>query len=180
MAKRNKEQISRDLRSQSEDLISLANSRVIELLNSETCPLALATMALVLEKRRTADALDRKLIPLVRAFHGPVVVHSFDADYIADFKRKAPDIRTGYLCVSTMKAIRRTQQTGAEAIHPAWRTLSKRLAQEARQAGLSIMIWTARTRRDCIHMVNKGCDAIGADCPDLLIDVLTERGLRSG
>lgn len=59
MAKRNKEQISRDLRSQSEDLISLANSRVIELLNSETCPLALATMALVLEKRRTADALDR-------------------------------------------------------------------------------------------------------------------------
>lgn len=129
---------------------------------------------------RTADALDEKLIPLLEDFSGPVVVHSFDADYITDFKCKAPDIRTGYLCAATMNAVRQTQLAGAEAIHPAWRTLRKRLAQEARKAGLGIMIWTARTRRDCTHMVKKDCDAIGADCPDHLIDVLIERGLRAG
>lgn len=128
---------------------------------------------------RTARALDEKLIPLVKGFNGPVVVHSFDADYIADFKRKAPGIRTGYLCAATGKAVKRTRLAGVDAIHPAWRTLTTRLAKQAREAGLGIMIWAARTRRDCLHMLKKDCDAIGADCPDVLIEVLTEHGLRS-
>ena len=128
----------------------------------------------------TARALDEKLIGLVKGFNGPVVVHSFDADYIADFKRRAPEIRTGYLCAATRKAVKWTQLAGVDAIHPAWRTLTTRLAREARKVGLDIMIWTARTRRDCLYMLKKDCDAIGADCPDVLIEVLTERGLRTG
>lgn len=124
----------------------------------------------------TAERLDEKLIPLVRSFNGPAVVHSFDGEYIAEFKRKAPEVPVGHLCrLLTCKTIRETCEAGIDAIHPAWRTLTARLAREVRKTGLGIMIWAARSRRDCLHMVRKDCDAIGADCPDVLMEVLAER-----
>ena len=124
----------------------------------------------------TGEALDERLIPMVRGFKGPVVVHSFDDEYIGAFKRKAPEIPAGHLCrLLTRRTIRQTREAGVEAIHPTWRALTGRLARSARENGLGIMIWTARTHRDCLHMVRKDCDAIGANCPDVLMEVLAER-----
>ena len=128
-----------------------------------------------------AEPLDERLIPLVRAFDGPVIVHSFDADYVKGFKRKAPDVPAGQLCrLLTRKLIRETREAGIEAIHPAWRTLTARLAREVRKHDLGVMIWSARSHRDCLHMARKDCDVIGADCPDVLMKVLAERRNASG
>lgn len=126
----------------------------------------------------TARALDEKLIPLARQFKGPLVVHSFDFDYIRDFKLKAPEIRTGYLCYGSVDSVHRATAAGAEAIHPAARGWTARLAARARKKGLGVMIWAARNRRDCLRMMSKDTDAIGTDCPDVLIQMLKEHGMR--
>jgi hypothetical protein len=41
------------------------------------------------------------------------------------------------------------------------------------------MVWIARTESDCRRIVETlDVDAIGADCPDILMRVLRERGER--
>ena len=161
---------------------SFAGQRIPTL--EEVMALADGRVGLAIEVKPPGDAaepLDERLIPLVRAFAGPVIVHSFDADYVKGLKCKAPDVPAGRLCrLLTRKLIRETCQNGIEAIHPAWRTLTARLAREVRKHGLGVMIWSARSHRDCLHMVKKDCDVIGADCPDVLMEVLAERRNASG
>jgi glycerophosphoryl diester phosphodiesterase len=123
--------------------------------------------------------LTAKLLPLVKGGPGRFVVHSFDADYLRDFRKCCPDCETGLLCMASEKAVALAKEIGCTAIHPAWRTVTPRLNRAIRAAGLRIMAWTARTESDCLAILDTlDVDAIGADCPDVLIRILRQRGER--
>ena len=127
----------------------------------------------------TAGRLNDRLIPLVERYDGHVIVHSFDADYLRTFRRVSPDVDTGYLCKASEETIALTVEMGCKALHPAWQTVTGELTRAIRDAGLKILTWIARTEDDCRRILDTlDVDAIGADCPDVLIRVLEERRER--
>jgi len=127
----------------------------------------------------TTGRLNGKLIPLIRNYAGTVIVHSFDGDYLRTFRKACGDIDTGYLCKASVETLALARGLGCTAIHPAWQTVTLELNRAMREAGLKIMVWVAQTEDDCRAILETlDVDAVGADCPDLLIQVLTERGER--
>jgi len=129
--------------------------------------------------RETTDRLNEKFLPLLRRYPGKVVVHSFDAGYLRTFRALRPDIDTGLLCAASRKNLALAVELGCTAIHPAWQTVTSGLNRAIRRAGLRIMVWIARSESDCRKILSKlDVDAIGADCPDVLIRILRERGER--
>jgi len=123
----------------------------------------------------TSRALDEKLIPLVKSYPGNVIVISFDIDYLKNFKRKAPHIKAGFLCLAAEEMIDLAADAGCEAIHPHRRGLDGNFSQLARARGLAINTWTAFDKRDCKAMLKLDVDGIAADCPDVLLELLGRR-----
>lgn len=129
--------------------------------------------------RETTHRLNERLTRLIRSYDGTVIVHSFDADYLYTFRTSCPDIDTGYLCIASEESIRLAAGMGCTAIHPEWHSVTPELNRAMRAAGLRIMVWIAQTEDDCRTILDAlDVDAIGADCPDVLIEVLRERGER--
>ena len=123
--------------------------------------------------RETTGRLNGRLVPLARSYPGYVIVHSFDADYIPTFRVACPDVDTGYLCAASPESIALAVEMGCTAIHPNWRTITPELNAAIRDAGLNIMAWVARTGDDCRDILSTiDTDAIGTDCPDVLMRVL--------
>jgi len=129
--------------------------------------------------KRGAERVVEALAPLVGAYRGPVVVHSFDAGFLREFRRAAPATDTGLLCLASRVTIARATRIGCTAIHPAWRSVTPRRNVAIRAAGLRILVWTAHTEADCLAILDTlDADAIAADCPDVLLSILRERGER--
>jgi len=125
--------------------------------------------------RETTGRLNVQLLPIVDALAGRVVVQSFDADYLRVFRALRPDVPTGYLCSATVETIAATRDLGCAAIHPSWRSLTPELSRTARDAGLDIYTWNVRTPDDCRCALDLDVDAVGVDCPDVMLELLTGR-----
>jgi glycerophosphoryl diester phosphodiesterase len=133
----------------------------------------------VKDPRETAATLNAAMVPLIRNYPHGVVVHSFDARYLRDFRREFPDVPAGYLCLASEGAVATAVEIGCPWIHASWQTVTEDLNRRMRDAGLSIMVWVARTEEDCREILDEmDVDAIGTDCPDVLIRLLKERGER--
>jgi glycerophosphoryl diester phosphodiesterase len=127
----------------------------------------------------TVDRLNRELVPLIRRYPGKVVVHSFDAGYLRVFRTLCPEVDAGFLCAASRKNLALAVEMGCTAIHPAWQTVTSGLNRSIRRAGLRIMVWIARSESDCRRILTTlDVDAIGADCPDVLIRILREQAQR--
>lgn len=148
----------------------------------EVMELVAGRIALAVEVKgpgETTDRLNAKLIPLVTGYPGDVIVHSFDAEYLRAFRRACPEIDTGYLCTASEKTLALAVEMGCTALHPAWQTVTGDLNRAIRDAGLKIMVWIARTEDDCREILSTlDVDAVGADCPDVLIRLLQEKAER--
>ncbi len=127
----------------------------------------------------TSRALDKKLIPLLEGFPGNVIVISFELDYLKAFKREAPHIKAGFLCMAMEEMVDLAVEASCEAIHPSRRGLDGNFTKAARQHGLAINTWTAFDKRDCKAMLKLDVDGIAADCPDVLLELLGRRKPRS-
>lgn len=129
--------------------------------------------------RGAAARVVEALLPLIGAYRGPVVIHSFDARFLREFRKADPATDTGLLCLASRVTIARATRIGCVAIHPEWRSVTPRLNAAIRKAGLRIMVWTARTEADCRAILDTlDTDSIAADCPDVLLSTLRERGER--
>ena len=129
--------------------------------------------------RETTQRLNAKFLPLLEGYDGTVTVHSFDVDYLPTFVAARPDVPTGYLCKASEESLAVSMELGVTSINPAWQTVTPELNRAIREAGLDIMVWVAQTEDDCRTILDTlDVDAVGADCPDVLIKVLTDRGER--
>jgi glycerophosphoryl diester phosphodiesterase len=148
----------------------------------EVMELAAGKVALAVEVKPpggTSGRLCEKLIPLVKSYPDDVVVHSFDANFLREFHALCGDVDTGLLCMATSGTVALAKEIGCTAFHPAWQTLTHELNVAARRAGLNIMVWTARSEEDCHAILDRlDVDAIGADCPDVLLKILRNEGER--
>ena len=148
----------------------------------EVMELAAGKVPLAIEVKPPAETIDRlnsRLIALVKNCPGTVVVHSFDAVYLRTFRRACPEIDTGFLCLASEENLAFAVETGCTAIHPEWHSVTPELNRAIREAGLKIMVWIAQTEDDCRGILETlDVDAIGTDCPDVLIRMLQERGGR--
>ncbi|KPL01461.1 MAG: hypothetical protein AMK75_04850 [Planctomycetes bacterium SM23_65] len=145
----------------------------------EVMELVAGKVPLAIEVKPPAETIDRlngRFVPLVRNYPGTVVVHSFDADYLRTFRRVCPEIDTGFLCLASEENLAFAVETGCTAIHPEWHSVTPELNRAIREAGLRIMVWIAQTEDDCRGILETlDVDAIGADCPDVLIKLLHEK-----
>ncbi len=124
------------------------------------------------------EALDEKLIPMLAGFPGQLLVLSFDPDYLKAFKRKAPHLKTGFLCQARDKMLEVAVQANCDGIHPHWRRLNGDMTTAAHQEGLTITTWTAKDRKDCEAMLRLDVDGIATDCPDVLLNLLSRGNPR--
>ena len=119
------------------------------------------------------------LAPLLADYPGAVVVHSFDAGFLREFRKVSSGADTGFLCSASPETLAQAVALGCTAIHPEWHSVTREMNAAIRKAGLRMMVWTARTEEDCRAILDSiDTDAIAADCPDALLRLLRERGER--
>lgn len=118
---------------------------------------------------RTVEAL----IPILAAYAGKFIIHSFDAEFLRAFRAASPKTDTGLLCAASDETIALARDIGCTAIHPEWGSMTPELNAAIRRAGLRIMVWTARTEADCAAILDHiDTDSVAADCPDILLHLL--------
>ena len=140
---------------------------VIEVLGART-----SFFVEVKDPRETAARLNARLVPMIDALAGRVVVQSFSADYLRTFRVLRPDVPTGFLCAASGETIARTLELGCAAIHPSWDSLTPALNRASRDAGLGIYIWNLRRAEDCARVLDLDVDAVGVDHPDVMLELL--------
>ena len=128
--------------------------------------------------RDTTDRLNAKLLPAIRQLDANVIVHSFDADYLRVFRKLCPNVATGFLCSASEQTLAATLELGCDAMHPSWDRLTVKVNRSIRAAGLGIYIWKVIAPDDCRGALDLDVDAIGTDCPDVLMALLAERTER--
>lgn len=108
-----------------------------------------------------------------------VRVQSFDGRMLQAVREAAPELpavilHTG-LPVRFSTIARRAK---AEAVGPYFRLVTRRRVQEAHDAGVSVIPWTANRPRQWLRLIRAGVDGIITDYPERLIGALKEWSLR--
>lgn len=127
-----------------------------------------------------------------------VTIQSFDWRTLARVAQRAPHIPRAYLSSPrTLADARWTQglelasQGSAPQLvkaaagssttpitwSPAFRDLTQAQIQEAKKLGLLVLPWTVNARADMARLIEWGVDGIITDYPDMLRDVMRERGM---
>lgn len=127
-----------------------------------------------------------------------VTIQSFDWRTLARVAQRAPHIPRAYLSSGRTLADARwtlglelTSQGSAPQLvkaaagssttpitwSPAFRDLTQAQIQEAKKLGLLVLPWTVNARADMARLIEWGVDGIITDYPDVLRDVMRERGV---
>ena len=113
------------------------------------------------------------LVPLVEPLGDGIVVHSFGADFIERFRQAAPGIRTGLLGhVDKADLLAEARRLGCWGIHPCMAELSREAVAGFQRHGFTVMTWTVRDEATAREAIGLQPDAIGADCPDVVLRLL--------
>ena len=127
-----------------------------------------------------------------------VTIQSFDWRSLARVAQRAPGIARAYLTSGRTLADPRWTLGMDLASHgspaqlvkaaagaskapvtwsPAYRDLTQAQVQEAHKLGLLVLPWTVNARADMARLIDWGVDGIITDYPDVLRDLLRERGM---
>jgi glycerophosphoryl diester phosphodiesterase len=145
------------------------------------------TVSVVLDMK--SDGLARPLAALLDDLdaHGRVIVGSFVDARLAEFR----DITGGRVPMSCGPALARLWVLASRVGRAAGggiaalqlpthmrgvRVVSERLVKAAHHAGVQVHVWTVNTISEMIRLLDMGVDGLVTDRPDLLKDVLAERG----
>jgi glycerophosphoryl diester phosphodiesterase len=104
---------------------------------------------------------------------GPVIVSSFHLPTIDRLKAVQPSWRTGWLVMAPptdWASIMEGQ--GHDALHPHHRAVTPHLADEARDRGFELNVWTVDDAARLIELVALGVDGIVTNVPDVARRVL--------
>ena len=127
-----------------------------------------------------------------------VTIQSFDWRTLARVAQRAPGIQRAYLSSPRTLADSRWTQGIELASHgsapqlvkaaagdstapltwsPAFRELTQAQIQEAHSIGLLVLPWTVNARADMARLIDWGVDGIITDYPDVLRELMRERGM---
>ncbi|HPD17734.1 MAG TPA: glycerophosphodiester phosphodiesterase family protein [Planctomycetota bacterium] len=131
-------------------------------------------VALYAEVKDTRPEMAAALLPFAQARADAMIVHSFGADFLEAFRRLAPSaVRIGLLGNVTKldlgAAARRLRCWG---IHPCMEALTREQVAAWQAEGFRVMCWTVRNEADARRALDLAPDAIGADCPDVLLRLM--------
>jgi glycerophosphoryl diester phosphodiesterase len=139
----------------------------------EVLSLAPSTVVLYAEVKDCRPQMVERLVPLVRPLADQVVVHSFDAGFLEAFRTAAPSMRTGLLGrPEEVDLLAEARRLGCRGIHPCMETLSRERVAAWQKEGFSVLVWTVHDEADARRAMALGPDAIGANCPDVLLRLL--------
>lgn len=103
------------------------------------------------------DALTR-----MNSLHPQTLVSSFLPDVLADCRTAASSIPRA-LITEDEDVVRTARELDCEYIHPSIDACTERLVGAAHRQGLSINVWTVRTRTEAEELAELGVDGIIAD-----------------
>ncbi|WP_336133803.1 glycerophosphodiester phosphodiesterase [Natronomonas amylolytica] len=104
------------------------------------------------------DALTR-----MASLHPQTLVSSFLPDELADCRAAAPDVPRALITDDGDDAVRAARDLGCEYVHPSVDACTERLVGAAHRQGLSVNVWTVRTRNEAERLAELGVDGIIAD-----------------
>jgi len=108
-----------------------------------------------------------------------VLLTCFDASRLEEVRARRPDLPLSLLFGQPPPdAIARAQTVGASSISIQHTHLTGEWVDAAHAAGLEIRGWNPDTREEMEPVIALGVDGLGSNRPDILIDLLRERGLR--
>ncbi|HET7237169.1 MAG TPA: glycerophosphodiester phosphodiesterase [Actinomycetota bacterium] len=127
-------------------------------------------------------AVETALAELERtAFHGPVLVISFNPACVAACREIAPEVPTGFLTtqlVDPREALSYAVSAGHEMLLPGTRALDpvgEAFVAEAHAAGLRVGTWTADEPDEVARMLDWGVDAVASNDPAMALAILDAR-----
>jgi len=111
-----------------------------------------------------------------------VLVHSFDADSIAEVRRLAPEVATALLCGATVSdPIAAAAAVDAGGVHLSWERVSAAFCEQAHAAGRHVHA-SGLAEPAAPEIVRRlaalGVDSLEADDPGPLVDALAAAGLH--
>jgi glycerophosphoryl diester phosphodiesterase len=103
----------------------------------------------------------------------------FDASRLAEVHAQRPDLPVSLLFGQPPPdAIERACAVGASSISIQHTHLTRAWVEAAHAAGMEIRGWNPDTREEMEAALTFGIDGLGSNRPDILIELLRERGLR--
>ncbi len=153
---------------------------VIEALDPET----LINIELKTESPAT-DGLENAVVDVIREHHlkGRVIVSSFNPIALLRVKWADRDIPVGLLYAADLP---RYLSEGwfisllrPEALHPEFGMVDESYMEWARKKGYRVNVWTVNEAADLKRMLDLEVDGIITDRPDLLRQIMEERGLAN-
>jgi len=124
--------------------------------------------------RMTVDAIRRHKL------EKRVQVQSFDFRPVKEVKAIAPELLLAALYAGPRKSLVEISKEagGTPVVAPVYTMLDQALVDEAHQAGLKVVPWTANTEEAWLKLIGLGVDAIITDDPAALVPLLRARGLH--
>lgn len=108
----------------------------------------------------------------------PILISSFDAEFLFDFKATGSPLEVGLLTqyeLDNARVIEETTRCGANTLLPVSFYARENLIHAAHEAGLRIISWTVNNTSSLVNMIQMGADGIITDCYDDLDEFLESR-----
>jgi glycerophosphoryl diester phosphodiesterase len=103
----------------------------------------------------------------------------FEASRLEEVRARRPDLPVSLLFGQPPPdAVARAQAVGASSISIQFTHLTRDWVEAAHAAGMEIRGWNPDTREEMEPVLALGVDGLGSNRPDILIELLRERGLR--
>jgi glycerophosphoryl diester phosphodiesterase len=129
-----------------------------------------------------ADGTPRPVLRVLEALGaGPdeARIIDFRTERLLEVQSLRPDLALNHLFgAPPPDAIEIAQRVGAKDVDLEYRACSREWVQSAHLAGLEICVWTPNAREEMERLLDLGVDGIITDRPDLLVELLKERGAR--
>ena len=111
-----------------------------------------------------------RLAPVALEWSERMVVHSFHSGFLEAFHAAAPAVRTALLgSVDKLDLLAEARRLGCGGIHPSMKGLTRQAVAGWQAEGFAVMTWTVRDEADARRALALEPDAVGADCPDVVL-----------
>jgi glycerophosphoryl diester phosphodiesterase len=108
-----------------------------------------------------------------------VLLTGFSTAHLEEVRARRPDLPVSHLFGDPPPdAVERAQSVGARSLAINQKHITPEWVDAAHNAGLEIRAWNPDTREDMKRMLVLGVDGMGSNRPDLLLEMLRERGFH--
>ncbi|MGB0383850.1 MAG: glycerophosphodiester phosphodiesterase family protein [Ardenticatenaceae bacterium] len=129
---------------------------------------------------KTPGVFEKRIVELVEQYDltKRVTIQSFDHRSINVIPQLNTEIRTVALTSRPAKPTQIAEETSANIWSPDYKTLTAKNITAAHDAGLLVVPWTVNDPELMGNLIDLGVDGLITDYPDLLVELLKERGIE--